>query len=194
MKGLRGPQAALLILLLFSAISAAADQTSQTENPPQSISYTLTSSVMSAAGVSGASTNFQTDGSLGQPTPIGTGTGGGKIVYAGFWAAFQRLSWLTDTPLPDPLVDKLYQNYPNPFNPATTIRFSVARESHVKIVIYNLRGEYVRELVNEAKPTGRYTVLWDGKDSTGRMVASGAYTYTLQVGNFSSVKKMLLLK
>jgi len=93
---------------------------------------------------------------------------------------------------------KLYSNYPNPFNPETTIRFDVfaanGQMENINIQIYNSLGQRVRTLVNEAMSIGEYSITWDGKDDNGRRIATGTYFYQLQVGDFTSTKKMSLLK
>jgi hypothetical protein len=83
----------------------------------------------------------------------------------------------------------LEQNYPNPFNPATTIKFSIPEVSDVKLTIYNALGQKVAELVNSTLEIGSYSFNWDASN-----VASGMYFYELSTKNFSSVKKMMLLK
>ncbi len=88
----------------------------------------------------------------------------------------------------------LSQNYPNPFNPSTIIQFSLPRLSKVKIDVYNILGQSVRHLVNEEKPAGQYQVIWNGLDNNGKSVSSGIYFYKIKTEDFSSSKKMLLLK
>ncbi|MCP4705371.1 MAG: T9SS type A sorting domain-containing protein [candidate division Zixibacteria bacterium] len=88
----------------------------------------------------------------------------------------------------------LNQNYPNPFNPSTTIQFSLPRLSKVEIEVYNILGQTVRNLVNDEKPAGQYQVTWDGRDNSGKTVSSGIYFYKIKTDNFTSSKKMLLLK
>ncbi|HQI42444.1 MAG TPA: T9SS type A sorting domain-containing protein, partial [Ignavibacteriaceae bacterium] len=89
----------------------------------------------------------------------------------------------------------LYQNYPNPFNPATTIKFALPFESSVKIVIYNLLGEKVEMLFDGVKEVGYHDIYWNASK-----LASGIYIYTIEANsldgskNFSSVKKMVLMK
>ncbi len=83
----------------------------------------------------------------------------------------------------------LAQNYPNPFNPATKIRFGLPRAVHVTVTIYNLLGEKVAILVNEARPAG-YHVL----DFRADGLASGLYLYHIRAGEFQAVRKMLLVK
>ncbi len=93
----------------------------------------------------------------------------------------------------------LEQNYPNPFNPSTQIKFSLPVNSNVKIIVYNLLGEVVRELVNTEMNAGTHSVQWNAEDASGIKVSSGIYFYELNStgvnGNqFNQVQKMILLK
>jgi hypothetical protein len=88
----------------------------------------------------------------------------------------------------------LLQNYPNPFNPTTTIEYQLEGRGNVQINIYNSLGQLVRSLVNEQREAGMHSDVWDGKDNIGIAVATGAYFYQVQVGEFVQAKRMLLLK
>jgi hypothetical protein len=88
-----------------------------------------------------------------------------------------------------PATYALEQNYPNPFNPSTTIKFAIPEVSNVKLTIYNALGQKVAELVNSTLEAGSYSFNWDASS-----VASGLYFYELNTSNFSSVKKMMLMK
>lgn len=88
----------------------------------------------------------------------------------------------------------LLQNYPNPFNPVTTIGFYIPRRSYVSIVIYNLLGQQIKQVLNEDRPAGYHMVFWDGTDSRGLFVSTGIYLYRLRAGDYVETKKMLLLK
>jgi hypothetical protein len=88
----------------------------------------------------------------------------------------------------------LFQNYPNPFNPETTIQYQVPERSEVKLLIFNFLGQRVATLVDEVQSMGDYSVQWDGKDDTGKAVASGVYLYRLQTNQFVQVKKLALLR
>ncbi|RJQ64787.1 MAG: T9SS C-terminal target domain-containing protein [Stygiobacter sp.] len=88
----------------------------------------------------------------------------------------------------------LSQNYPNPFNPTTTIKFSVAQDAKVNLVVYDMLGQRVRTLVDGIQEAGFYTVRWDGSNDFGSKVASGIYIYRLQAGSFVSTMKMNLMK
>jgi hypothetical protein len=88
----------------------------------------------------------------------------------------------------------LSQNYPNPFNPGTNIEYRVPVRSHVLIEVFNVLGERVCTLVDEVKPVGEHRVSWNGRNSGGATVSSGAYFYRIQAGEFVATKKMLLVK
>ncbi|MFQ6032380.1 MAG: FlgD immunoglobulin-like domain containing protein, partial [Candidatus Zixiibacteriota bacterium] len=88
----------------------------------------------------------------------------------------------------------LMQNYPNPFNPETEISYTLPHDSHVKLVIYNVKGQKVKTLVEEYQAAGHKTVRWDGTDDNGNKLASGIYFYRLQAGDFVQSKKMVLMK
>jgi hypothetical protein len=93
-----------------------------------------------------------------------------------------------------PLITRLNQNYPNPFNPTTTINYSLKENSKVSLNIYNIKGQKVKQLVNEMLESGNHTVIWNGKDNYGKFVSSGIYFYKLKTGNYEKVKKMILLR
>ena len=88
----------------------------------------------------------------------------------------------------------LQQNYPNPFNPSTEIRYNLDSNAFVNLSIFDLSGRLIITLVKEEQSEGFKTVTWDGKDQTGRQMASGLYVYRLQAGSFILSKKMLLLR
>jgi hypothetical protein len=83
----------------------------------------------------------------------------------------------------------LAQNYPNPFNPSTRIKYQVASNSRVSLVVYDILGNEIETLVNEVKPAGTYEVTWYAEN-----LPSGVYFYQLRAGSFVDTKKMILLK
>ncbi|MBI9031812.1 M6 family metalloprotease domain-containing protein [bacterium] len=97
------------------------------------------------------------------------------------------------------LTNQYTGNYPNPFNPETTISFNVGKSSkgdtqQVNARIYNLKGQLVKELVNDRLKSDSYKYTWKGKDASGKDVASGVYYLKLQIGNDIQTGKMVLMK
>ncbi len=92
------------------------------------------------------------------------------------------------------LANQLDQNVPNPFNPTTTIKYAIAGDNPVSLVIYDVAGRKVRTLVNERQRADVYRVVWDGVNDAGVKAASGVYFYKLAAGKFTQTKKMVLLK
>ncbi|KAA3606902.1 MAG: T9SS C-terminal target domain-containing protein [Calditrichaeota bacterium] len=89
---------------------------------------------------------------------------------------------------------ELAQNFPNPFNPSTTINFQIKKDQRVKLQVYNLNGQLVKELVNEKMNKGSHSVNWNGTDQNGNQVSSGTYFYKISAGTFTQTNKMILLK
>lgn len=134
--------------------------------------------------------------------------GNHRVVYFGF--AFEQVNdatiadsliarsvrWLTDgiilnNPTEETVASdyRLEQNYPNPFNPTTLISYSIPTESLVSLIIYDVMGREVDNLVNGRQSAGNYEIEFDAS-----ALASGTYFYKLTAGEFVSVKKMSLLK
>jgi hypothetical protein len=84
---------------------------------------------------------------------------------------------------------ELSQNYPNPFNPSTTIRFSLPKETQLKINIYNMLGELVETLAEGTYEAGYHKVTFDAS-----ALPSGAYIYRIESSEFVQVRKMILIK
>lgn len=99
-----------------------------------------------------------------------------------------------EDPLAPVVATALNGNYPNPFNPETSIRFSIKDAVPVRLEVYNLKGQLVRNLVNGELKTGHYQIVFDGRDSMGRPLASGIYMYRLSAGNYRSTQKMMLME
>ena len=93
-----------------------------------------------------------------------------------------------------PDVYRLEQNYPNPFNLATEIVYQLPEPADVNLSLYNYRGQKIRTLVSQKQSAGRYAVHWDGRDENGSVVSSGVYLYKLRTKNFTSIKKLILIK
>jgi hypothetical protein len=104
-------------------------------------------------------------------------------------------SKIVETEVASPKNFELSQNYPNPFNPSTRIDYQVPVDAKVIMEVYNIAGQKVSELVNQEQSAGYYTV-----DFGASKLSSGVYIYRIVVSdkatgnNFSSIKKMMLLK
>ena len=108
--------------------------------------------------------------------------------------------------VPVPTEFALEQNYPNPFNPTTTIHYALpygergtetgdrTQPIHTTLKIYNILGQEVCTLVDEAQEAGYYTVTWDSRDNHGRQLPSGIYFYQFVSGQFTDTKRMALMK
>jgi hypothetical protein len=83
----------------------------------------------------------------------------------------------------------LSQNYPNPFNPTTSIQFSIPKESFVKLSVFNVIGQRIQVLVNQNMSAGNYKVNFDASK-----LNSGMYIYRIETADYTSVRKMLLVK
>ncbi len=95
--------------------------------------------------------------------------------------------------------NQLLQNFPNPFNPETWIPFQLANSSNVTVQIYTPAGNLVRTLSLGMKSAGTYSsqskaIHWDGRNNQGEPVSSGIYLYTINAGDFSATRKMLIRK
>jgi hypothetical protein len=88
-----------------------------------------------------------------------------------------------------PIKYALEQNYPNPFNPSTMISYSIPQNSFVTLNVYDIIGNEVATLVNQTQSAGKYDIRFDASN-----LSNGVYFYTIKTDNFSSTKKMILMK
>ena len=112
-------------------------------------------------------------------------------------ASAHRWLELESNPVPD--LTRLLQNYPNPFNPETWIPYELSQDSEVKVWIYDVGGQLVRWMEVGFQEAGIYSsrekaIYWDGKSQDGEQVASGVYFYSLEMGEDSQTKRMVILK
>ncbi len=88
----------------------------------------------------------------------------------------------------------LEQNYPNPFNPKTSINFTLNRNAHATLNVYNMLGEKVNTIIDDNLTAGKFNFEWDAVDDNDNKLSSGIYLYRLKVGEQIESKKMVLLK
>ncbi len=161
------------------------------EEPPMSGNYTL-------MDVHGAGAQ-RSDPKEGDPAnwPYGNGPQGDVIRIYNYVRLVRDIEETSSQNiLPETGRIQLNQNSPNPFNPSTTISFFInpIDQSNTELVIFNLKGQKVKQLVNERLPEGDYLVTWDGINEKDELASSGIYYYTLSTGSLSSSQKMVLLK
>lgn len=120
-----------------------------------------------------------------QDEKVWCGAGNGMVWYilTGAVLGIKQIS----SEIPDRF--SLYQNYPNPFNPVTKIKFGIPGSDNVKLSIFDMLGREIAVIVNNNLPAGNYEAEWNGSD-----FPSGAYIYQLSSGNFTTAKKLLLVK
>ncbi len=154
---------------------------------------TVVSSVEGCAGAAASGGGVIANGTAGQPGAVGVASGGGLVLYGGFWGPCTGPT--TPVDLPEAILrTELQANYPNPFNPQTRIAFTVSAPCRVVLDVFDARGQLVRTLVDEVRPAGRHGEIWDGTDFGGRRVSSGLYFARLRAGDYVSVRKMTVVK
>ena len=181
------------ILALAAAALALVAAAALADGETNRGNYLLGSSVVSAGGSPGGNGNFISVGTVGE-TAVGIGSNASRFLSSGFWRKLSVSTGVIENVIPEIFRNALFGNAPNPFNPVTTIRYETAGTAPVAISIYSVQGRLVRTLVDETMGPGRHETIWDGRDDYGTSVASGVYLYRVQIGEFHSIKKMLLLK
>ena len=119
-----------------------------------------------------------------------------RDIYDGnklFWVGGEdNVSLSESTSLPNKFM--VHQNYPNPFNPLTRIRYYLPKNGLVNIMVYDMLGNEVNQLLKEIQNFGYNSVIWDATNNQGNPVSAGVYLYSIEAGNFRQTKKMIFLK
>ncbi len=156
---------------------------------PEWTKHTIDGSFTGASGITAADVN-------GDEMPdlivcsVTDNSSGSIVLYTS--PLISRVSKDISAAIPDFIT--LNQNFPNPFNPETNISYELQKNTHVRLKIYNLSGQCVTTLVDEENSRGFHCVNWNGKDDSGKKVASGIFMYTLEAENVLQVKKMILIQ
>jgi len=140
----------------------------------------------------GGSSNSQKNYSFVDQSSFGNGKYTYRLKQIDNNGAF-KYSKEVEVEINKPTVFALGQNYPNPFNPSTTISFSIPEDNHVILKLYDVLGREVLTLINENRKAGTHTLSFNAS-SAGGGLSNGIYIYKIVAGNYSAVKKMLLLK
>jgi hypothetical protein len=115
---------------------------------------------------------------------------GGVSEWSAVWSfTTVRTTIVDDTDINTPSHYSLSQNFPNPFNPTTKIRYTIPSNERVRLVIYNMVGQVIIELVDEYQSAGAYEVILDASH-----IPSGAYIYHFTAGHYIATKQMLIIK
>ncbi len=156
-------------------------------------------SVIGSGGNIGASGGgFSMASTIGQPV-IGPVAGGGLNLHQGFWFTLPQGVGSVDYPSTGAVAGTV-RNWPNPFSASTTIFYTLATKSNVKVVVYSASGEVVRSLFSGPQESGEQNVLWDGIDNNGDRASAGMYIYTIEAPGarneqgFSARGKMLIVR
>jgi len=150
--------------------------------------YNINASVLGGGGGVIEGNGFRVVSTLGQ-TFVGSTVSTGLRLHTGIWHQYDIVTSVQRVTDERPSEYRLEQNYPNPFNPSTTIGFALKEQSDVVLVVYNVLGQKVLELVNEELSAGRYEIYFDAGS-----LPSGIYIYRITAGNYAAVKRMILLK
>ena len=118
-----------------------------------------------------------------------------EVMHGKNWEKYRQALQKNDPNMANiPAFPLISNNYPNPFNPSTTIAYSIPQDGLVKIDIYNIKGQKVKQLCNTEMQRGHHKVIWDGKDRNQRSVSSGVYFVRLQANGQTSTRKIMLMK
>lgn len=141
------------------------------------------------------STNYKTLSTVNQ-TAIGNLTSSNILAYIGFWTPGilvgimeEKNDEINQT---NPLITKLYSAFPNPFKAQTQIRYSLSAKSKVLLLVHDITGRIVANLVNEQKDAGVYTLNWNGRNNQAQKLSNGVYFYTLRTDNYAKTNKIVL--
>jgi hypothetical protein len=164
--------------------------TTVSRNRNQNVPGSAAPGVYIYRGYVGVYSNAKWDSSSFQYTKSATGgTGPGYDNWANWGDSFAPYEVLPVASVNQPVAYSLAQCRPNPFNPATTISYSLPQAGVVTLKVFDVSGRTVATLVDGFRAAGAHEVSFNGAD-----LASGLYFYRLQSGDFTAVRKMMLIK
>jgi hypothetical protein len=116
----------------------------------------------------------------------------GKVIVSDMQTGLYVLRYtppVFSSPLAPPTNSLLYQNYPNPFNPTTTISFDLARETFLRLTLFDVVGQEVRVLLSGTRSAGRHAIQLDARD-----LPAGVYLYRLETSDFTQARRMVVVQ
>ena len=171
------------VTLRWSTASETNNSNFEIERSSVNGSYSKVGSVAGNGTVSSTSNYFFTDRNLS------SGNYSYRLKQIDFNGSFEYFNLNNEVNVGIPSKFELSQNYPNPFNPSTTINFDIPSDGKVSIKLFDMSGKEVAVLVNEVKTAGYYSVNFNASS-----LSSGIYFYNITADNFTSTKKMTLIK
>jgi hypothetical protein len=152
-------------------------------------------SVNGVAGGSMSSTAYRSDATAGQ-TAAGTIASSAYQAFIGFWQIEDAAGVREQAQLPsvEPLITRLYAPQPNPARGSVVIRYSLAQAVSAALGIYDQTGRLVHSWAVSRQPLGVSSVVWDGRDASGRSMAEGVYFCKLTTNGYQATEKVLLTK
>ena len=163
------------------------------DNELAELSISLTESELIQTEISGDSLNIISNESVGiDSLKITISDGKDSVKTMLLVSVIEEVA--IDDELQSPDDFQLSQNYPNPFNPSTNIEYSLPKDCHVNLTIYNIIGQKIITLVDENKNIGNYSVMWNGENDFGVITPAGIYIYKLETDEKTLMNKMLFVK
>jgi hypothetical protein len=152
-------------------------------------------SVNGIGGGDMSSSAYRCGATAGQ-TAVGQMTGTSYLAFIGFWQIDAPVGIREETrgQAALPLVTRLYAPAPNPSRGRLTIRYSLSAQAQTHVELVDLSGRIARTLVNSSQKPGRYSLRWDGRDNSGRLLANGVYFCRFRAGDYRETRKVLFAR
>lgn len=150
--------------------------------------------VIAGGGNGGESASYLVSSTLGQAV-VGTATSSSYSLRSGFWLSTAAVAGVSEEEAPEITAFALGASTPNPSSGAFRLAYSVpAAGGPMRIAVYDISGVLVRELYDGQATPGRRALLWDGRDASGRLVASGVYLVRMEAPSYVGIRKLLIAR
>ncbi len=180
---IKGIKVALYILLILS---------------PSFAQYLIKSHCIDDGGVATVTAGGYTLGISISQSFIGKIESGGYTAYIGYWPPWGSIPGIEESEqnrnFGQPIVFSLSQNYPNPVSTRTIIKYSIAIPCKVELALFDVTGRQVTLLLNENQKAGYYQINWNIRNVSEKQLPNGVYFYRLTAGNYTNVKKLVIVR